>query len=127
MEQLNFKVPAWPMDLHQRQLVQFLISFAGRSGTGIEARRNLPSRITRSVNVSVGVIHFEGDNGGFGLGLVIVARNKVGGGDGIEIALRSVRSGDGGAGGGQSSGDGDDLHFDCLREDLCWTRWKEYS
>lgn len=77
-----------------------------------------PSGIAGSVNLGVGIAHLKGDNGGFGLGLVIVACDEVGGGDGVEIALRSVRSGDGGAGSGQSSGDGDDLHFDCLKEDL---------
>lgn len=76
---------------------------------------DLPVGVAGGVNVGVGVAHFEVDQGGLGLGLVVVACCEVGHGDGVEIALGSLRSGDGGGGSSQGSSNGGELHFDGLK------------
>lgn len=74
--------------------------------------RCLPVCIAGGINLSVGVAQFEVDDGGLGLDLVVVACGEIGQRDGIEIALGSVGSRDGSGGSGQSSSDGDELHFE---------------
>lgn len=76
--------------------------------------RCLPGCIAGCIDFGVGVTQFEVDDGGLGLGFVVVACGQVGQGDGIEIALGSVGSGNDSGGSGQSSSDGDELHFEWL-------------
>lgn len=81
---------------------------------------NLPGSVAGSVEVAVGVTQFEVDKGGFGFGLVVVTCVEIGQGDGVEVALGScVRGGDDSGGSGQSSSEGDELHFEELERGLC--------